>query len=219
MLCGRCRELLFADGVSISLASTSGLMASCVTGDEIASFEEIEFLLGEGPSLEAHHRGQAVYSSHRASDRLARWPALSTATDHFGAWGVYAFPLKVGAARIGVLSLYDEAPSDPSSGALSDAIIVADVVSHVVLSMQGNMPLGEIAMSFKENGAFRAEIHQASGMLAEQIGCGVADALVQLRSRAYATERPVADLAIDVIAGRLRLVRSEDHDIEWSEGE
>ena len=53
-------------------------------------------------------------------------------------------------------------------------------------------------------------------MLSEQITCSVADALVQLRGRAYALEMPIAELASDVVLGRTRLFRGADNQIEWS---
>ncbi len=56
-------------------------------------------------------------------------------------------------------------------------------------------------------------------MLSEQIGCTVADALVQLRAKAYALDKPIAELARDVIARRVRLYRSRDDAIEWSGAE
>jgi hypothetical protein len=56
-------------------------------------------------------------------------------------------------------------------------------------------------------------------MLSEQIGCTVADALVQLRGRSYALGKPIAELASDVIGRRIRLFRNADNDIDWSAAE
>ena len=51
----------------------------------------------------------------------------------------------------------------------------------------------------------RAEIDQATGMLTEQLGTGIAEAFVRLRAYAYARDRQLADVAHDIVLGRLRL--------------
>ncbi len=48
--------------------------------------------------------------------------------------------------------------------------------------------------------SLRGQVHQASGMISEQLGIGIADALVRLRAHAYAEGRPVNVVAADVVA-------------------
>jgi hypothetical protein len=57
-------------------------------------------------------------------------------------------------------------------------------------------------------------VHQAAGMVAVQLGISVADALVRLRAHAYAHERPLRDLADDVVARRVRFDTPDDQDGE-----
>ncbi len=56
-----------------------------------------------------------------------------------------------------------------------------------------------------ELGRRRAEIDQATGMLTEQLGTGIAEAFVRLRAYAYAVDRQLADVAHDIVTRRLRL--------------
>src|SRR6266852_4678970 len=51
----------------------------------------------------------------------------------------------------------------------------------------------------------RAEIDQATGMLTEQLGVGIAEAFIRLRAYAYAHDRRLGDLARDIVARRVRL--------------
>jgi hypothetical protein len=46
-------------------------------------------------------------------------------------------------------------------------------------------------------------------MIAIQLGLDLSDALLRLRARAYATERPVSDVAADVVSRRLRFDDSD----------
>jgi hypothetical protein len=56
----------------------------------------------------------------------------------------------------------------------------------------------------------RAEIDQATGMLTEQLGTGIAEALLRLRAYAYAHDRRLADVPSDIVARRLRLTATAD---------
>ena len=56
----------------------------------------------------------------------------------------------------------------------------------------------------------RAEVHQATGMVLAQLGLPAQDAFVRLRAHAFATCRPLPEVARDVVAGRL--VFTEDMD-------
>ena len=47
----------------------------------------------------------------------------------------------------------------------------------------------------------RAEVHQATGVISVHAGVSLVEALVLLRARAYAEQRPVGDLARDVLDG------------------
>jgi AmiR/NasT family two-component response regulator len=47
-------------------------------------------------------------------------------------------------------------------------------------------------------------VHQATGMIAAQLNVGVAEALVRLRANAFATDRPIDQVATEVVTGRRR---------------
>lgn len=118
---------------------------------------------------------------------------------------VFAFPLRVGAARLGSLTLYHDRAGPLSTEALADGLTAAAHVTEAVLAMQAEAPPNVLAEGLADAGAHRAEVHQASGMISAQLGIGIAEALVRLRSHAYATERPVGEVAADIVARRLRL--------------
>jgi AmiR/NasT family two-component response regulator len=49
------------------------------------------------------------------------------------------------------------------------------------------------------------EVYQAQGMVMVDLGVGLDEALVRLRGHAFVEGRPVAAVARDIVAGRLRL--------------
>ena len=118
--------------------------------------------------------------------RSSRWrPARP------GAAAVFAFPLRIGAVRAGVLGLYRERPGPLTAFQLGDALVFADTATMLLLDAQdqaGERPRGSgrPRRPARGPGLHRAEIDQATGMLTEQLGAGIADAFVRLRAYAYA---------------------------------
>ena len=55
--------------------------------------------------------------------------------------------------------------------------------------------------------AVSAEIYQAAGMITVQLDVDIPEALARLRAHAYAEERPLREVARDVVGRRLRLER------------
>jgi hypothetical protein len=217
-LCTCCRDLLGVDGVSISLASSLGLASMCSTNESIAAFEDWEFTLGEGPAVNALVTGEPSSADHHPGETPAEWPTPNAAGGEIALGDVHVFPLNVGAASLGVLTLFSSPTARLSVTQHADALIAADALIHVILA-QGATPVGAGPVAFRDEGLFRAEIHQASGMLSEQIGCSVVDGLAQLRARAFALGTPIVELASDVIRRRARLYRNTENQIEWSESE
>ena len=72
--------------------------------------------------------------------------------------------------------------------------------------MQDDAPLGVLADGLEDAVAYRAEIHQASGMVSIQLRIPVAEALVRVRAHAFANGLPVGIVAADIVARRLRLI-------------
>ena len=52
-----------------------------------------------------------------------------------------------------------------------------------------------------------AEIYQAAGMVTVQLDVDITEALARMRAYAYAEERPLSEVARDIVARRLRLER------------
>lgn len=57
----------------------------------------------------------------------------------------------------------------------------------------------------RDSGAsYQLQVHQATAMVTAQAGVSVDQAYLMLRARAFAEERPLAELAADVVARHVR---------------
>jgi AmiR/NasT family two-component response regulator len=81
-----------------------------------------------------------------------------------------------------------------------------------LLHLQDKAPLGQpLHPRLAEAVESRREIHQATGMITVQAAVGLAEALLLLQAHAYSSERPLIDVAKDVVARRLRFPPEDDH--------
>jgi len=182
-----------------------------VTDGVSEQLAELQLTLGEGPSLDASASGGPVLASDLGGGEAGRrWPVFAAAARQAGAAAIFAFPLRIGAIRAGVMGLYRDRPGPLSGSQLGDALIFADTATLLLLGSRDQVAAGPAAGSGPggqpaDLTMHRAEIDQATGMLTEQLGVGIAESFVRLRAYAYAHDRRLADLARDIVARRLRL--------------
>ena len=246
-VCAAAIAAIPASGAGLTAVSGAGAAhLMCVTDEFSERLADIELTMGEGPRAEASAFGGPVLVPDLASDDImARWPAFAPAARAAGAAAVFAFPLQIGAIRVGVLELYRRMPSPLTTLAFHDALLFADTATLLLLEGRqaggldddglardldgdgldgdaldgdgrdgagqggtgnpaggaGRGPAGQPM----ELGRRRAEIDQATGMLTEQLGTGIAEAFVRLRAYAYAQDRQLGDVARDIVTRRLRL--------------
>ncbi|WP_194892507.1 ANTAR domain-containing protein [Catenulispora pinisilvae] len=174
------------------------------------ALEDLQFTLGEGPSRDAVVTGVPVLTPDLA-DALARWPAFTPAAMGLGARALFVFPLRIGAIGVGTMLAHRRAPGALAAAQIADALALADAVTLALLHRQWSTPEdgGQPGPGWAQPVTYRAEVHQATGMVSVQLEVNLAEALVRLRARAWAEDRPLADVAADVVARRLRFNASD----------
>ncbi len=210
-LCELCADVTVMSGAGIMLMSGDGSRGSVCTSNEVSALiEELQFVLGEGPCMDAYEQQRPVLEPDLDAAPTTRWAAFTTPAVEAGARAVFGFPLQVGAVRLGALNLYRDRPGPLSDDQHADALVMADVAARAVLLMQANAPPGALAAELEAGGNFQFVVHQASGMVSAQLGVGVGDALIRLRANAFANDRRLAEVAADVVSRRLRFADRTD---------
>jgi hypothetical protein len=196
--------------IAVACAEMGHLMT--VTDEVSERLAELELTLGEGPSLDASASGKPTLASDLGTtEATSRWPAFAAAAVKAGAGAIFTFPLRIGAIRAGILGLYRTLPGPLSDFRLGDALVFADTATLLLLeAADGRDPATGPGGQPPDLAMHRAEIDQATGMLTEQLGTGIAEALLRLRAYAYANDRRLADVAGDIVARRLRLSPDAD---------
>lgn len=204
-LCRVSADVAAVSGAGIMLMSGDVPRGSVCMSDEVSAVvEELQYMLGEGPCVDAYRHDQPVLEPDLDHPVRPRWPAFTPPAVHAGVGAIFGFPLQVGVVRLGALNLYRDRAGPLSADQHADALVMAGVAARAVLLMQAQAPPGALSEELEAGGEFRFVVHQASGMVAAQLGVSVGEAMIRLRARAFAAERPLTDVAGDVVDRRVR---------------
>ena len=182
----------------------------CVSNERMAALEDSQYTLGEGPCYDAFYAGRPVHAPRLDPIELMRWPSFVGVANEAGIGAAFAYPLAIKGARVGVLTLYQAAVGELSAAQNEDSIALSEVLTEMVLSLQDAAPVGELAAELEEAVTYRAEIHQAAGMVSMQLQMPVAEALVRIRAHAFSTSQSVGVVAADIVGRRLRLANDRN---------
>jgi len=176
--------------------------------------EGLEFALGEGPGHDAVLAGVPVLVPDlEMLDHAARWPAFAGSVARLSVRALFAFPLRIGAISVGVLTAHRTVPGPLTDRQLANALTLADAVALLLAhrvhpgprSIHGRGRGRGLSPGWEQPATYRADVHQATGMISVQLEVSLAEALVRMRAHAYARDRPVTEIAADVLARRLHL--------------
>jgi hypothetical protein len=205
-LCAAAVRGLPVSGAGVTVMAENGGRGVAAASDPVSeALEELQFTLGEGPCIDAFSSRRPVLEPDLVHGAMSRWPAYSRAALDRGVRAAFAFPLQVGAARLGVLDVHRVEPGSLSGEALAQALTFAEVAVQTLLDGQDRAPHGQAAEGLEQALEYRFVLYQAQGMTMVDLGVSIAEAMARLRAHAYAHGRPLSDVARDVVEGRLRL--------------
>jgi hypothetical protein len=205
-LCRVSVRALPVTGAGVSVMTPAGLHAVAAASDPATqALEELQIALGEGPCIDAFAGSRPVLVPDLAAGAAARWPEYSAAVLEAGFRAVFAFPLQIGAARLGVLVAYRRLPDALVAASLAQAMTFAEITVETLLDGQEAAPRGRTEASLDQALNPQYIVYQAQGMAMVDLGISLPDAMARLQAYAYAYELPLHDVARDIVAGRLRL--------------
>ncbi len=193
-----------AAGVTI-MGPVGAATVGASSGDLAYELEELQVMYGEGPGVEAYETRRPVFEPDLDGGAAGRWPMYVQSASERGVVAVFAFPLQVGAAHLGVLDVYRAQSGLLSSESLALALTFAEVAVELLLDGQGDAQTGVDAGDLDGAIDHDAAVFQAQGMLMVDLGVSIRDAAARLRAFAFAQDRRIGDVARDVVGGVLRL--------------
>jgi ANTAR domain/GAF domain len=203
-MCGSFVSALLVTGASISVFDRDGHQSTICTSDAVAARgDTLQLELGEGPHWDALAAGTAVLGPNLAHPNEARWPMFSSAALELGMAAVFAFPMRMGAVTVGVVDLYSDTPKrlDTNQIALASSMAGRSAVRAVRQAMRSaENPNSDENPSAP---AIRREVHQATGIIQVQLNVGATEAFARLRAYSFMSNRPVGEVAHDVVTRQI----------------
>lgn len=202
-LCRTVRDDLDLVGATVSLIPSIGTHTVCAASSPAARrLDEAQFNVGEGPARDAFVARRPVLAADLENTHAQRWPGWIPAALADGVTGVYSFPLHVGAAIFGVLTLYaGERALDQER--MITATAFAELATEILLD--GTLPGGDsqwepdLGRTLERH----AYVYQAQGMVMVALGVTLAEALAIMRAHAWANGDDLTELAGEIVAGQL----------------
>jgi hypothetical protein len=190
------------DGITVTFANAFSGLELLVATDEVAErVAQLEFSLGQGPSVDAVASGVVTTADDlRGGVSEHRWPLFAAEAVNAGIRAVQAYPIVFSRGAFGAVGFYSKAPNRLDVTQHRQAEDITELIGLALLDPQSGESIGS---------GLRMTVHQAAGMVMQQAGISIQDALVLLRSAAFTEDRLVTDLAADVIAGRRRFEETE----------
>lgn len=198
-LCEAGRRMLEAEGASMTLDyAGNGRLMVHATDEWSARLDDLQDVVGEGPSFEAAHTGEVVVARIGDGDE-SRWALFADRLNDMGFIGtMVAVPLRADLSVLGVLSLHRRGP-DQDEDLVSARFLGATVGTALLQDPRVGRP-DQVAT---EAWATRSQIHQATGMIVAQVGVRTEDAMALLRGQAFARNTSLLDVSQDIIERRI----------------
>jgi hypothetical protein len=215
-LCRAAATALPATGVGVSVMSPRAGQVSVAGSSALNELiEELQFVLGEGPCVDAYNSRGPVLVPDLSVAARTRWPGYAPAAQDHGVQAVFAFPLQVGATRLGALDVYQRSVGSLPAPTMKRALSFAEAALWTLLDAQRDGTAGTggdhgpdgpgSARSCPAEDTLEAslDLYQAQGMVMIQLGVSLDEAMSRLRAYAYAHDRRLGEVAADVVARRL----------------
>lgn len=210
-LCSVCVDLLDVEGAALWLVSPGGPAVSLSNcGAVTAGLDRSQLSSGQGPCWDAIHTSTLVSTPDLRAAHPGRWPAFTAVAAEVGVRAVFAVPVTVTGAPVGVLYLCRSESGGLAGSALAGAFLAGELAVLPLLDMITDGRTGAVEpiapAPLGESGWLtRAEIYQAVGMITAQLGVHPTEALLRLRGYAFANDLTANQVAFLIIDRRLQL--------------
>jgi GAF domain-containing protein len=203
LLTDRCVDVLDVGAAGLMLVAPDGdLRVMASSSDTMRVLELFELQSQEGPCLDCYRSGRAVVNRDLRADD-SRWPRFGAEALAAGFHSVHALPMRLRGSVIGALNLFHVAAGEMPPADLEAAQALADVATIALLQHRAALEAQVLNEQLNHALNSRIVIEQAKGMVAEREGLNMGQAFAALRNHARNHNLRLADVAADVIGGKL----------------
>jgi hypothetical protein len=192
------RTVVGVDGTGLTLTSEDGQPRWVAVLDAAMQLlEEVQHDFGEGPCLAAFAEDRVVAVQDLGRELV--WDRIAVVVRQLQVRGVLSVPVRLADQPVGTLNVYATQPRAwtpvevQALGAF--AVVTAELVSTAVELATSQLEVAQLRRALTG----RVWIEQAKGMVAATQGVTLDQAFQQLRGRARASSRRLAEVAQEVV--------------------
>lgn len=192
-------------GLCVSQSLEQRLAGVLYASDPVGRrLDEVQQVIGEGPGVTAlAQRSPVLVPSLDQDGSAEHWSIFRREADRLGVAALFCFPVQIGAVGLGLMTVHGPRPVVLAGVELGSFLQLSDALAVAFITPDDDGVPGEPDADLLDSGSLIT--HQAVGMVSVQLECSLAEAMVALRSRAYAEGRSLSEMAREVVARRARL--------------
>ena len=199
----RCVEVLDVAAAGVMLSGPEGHLRVMASSSEAMRLLELfEVQADEGPCLDAYATGRQILD-HDLAAADPRWPRFAAEAVDAGFSSANALPMRLRGSVIGALNLLSNEPGAMTAEDVAIGQAFADVATIAILQHRVTSESQTLNEQLQHALNSRIVIEQAKGMIAERLDLDMSDSFARLRNHARRHNLRLADLANDVIGGRV----------------
>lgn len=196
------RQIFSSDGAGLMFLDDQSALRYATASDEGGRLlEQAQEDLGHGPCVSSLVENTLVATVDVQADE--RWPSLARTMSGTRVHAVLGIPVRLGGTALGSLNVYRSSPHPWEE----DEIDALTSYTHIVEALIGTALLAEhrgtLANQLQAALDSRVVVERAVGFVMARHGLDAVDAFDRLRRSARADRIRVADLAADVLAGKV----------------
>jgi GAF domain-containing protein len=194
-----------ADGAGLTVLAGAWPQAMVASAAFVHAVDDLQYGLGEGPSVSAVDSGVTQWSGSLGDD--ARWPRFGPLAARLGVHSVLAAPLLLANRTVGAVHAYALAPDGFSPGAVLAAEGFAGPAAVSVHNARMTSSSEQMIDQLRDALSGREVVNQALGIIMSRTGLDPDGALEWLRALSDAQQRDVvmvASVLVQDAVGRSR---------------
>ena len=202
--------------VSVSGAASAGLLLADQNGalhfmaassESAMHLELFQLQHSEGPCLDCYRSHEPVITTDLTQEK-GRWPEFAPRAEEAGVRSVHAFPMRLRDRVIGAMNVFgnETLPLGPEDVKVVQAM--ADIATIAILQERAIASAELLTEQLQGALNSRIVVEQAKGVISRDHDVSVDEAFAALRSHARSNHLRLAELAHDVVTGKVTLPRS-----------
>ncbi len=186
-----------ADGVSVSLSRHGRLSTVAASDQTILDMDADQYATGQGPCVDASIEGRWFHATDLEEE--TRWPAFTPLAQTLGINAILSNPLVAGDTSVGALNIYSRVAGAFREQDQRLAAMFASEASTVLTDAGLETTDEQLTLGLTDALRSREVIAQAQGILMKRDGLDADAAHAFLRDFSRTTNRPIRQLAEEMI--------------------